>query len=249
MRGFDGEYALPIRLLEFMHMDLPRLLSLEANNQWLMTPVERLVIVGLLERLRPKRTLELGHRFGGCTEWLCKYSGDVYSVDLDAAVIDSCKRWPNAHAVHGDTQAALKEFRDRGMRFDFVVVDADHSRTSARDDLLGAAAIGDVLVLHDSFNPECRAGYLEALNQLNVYSDLDLADGHVQSDGLWGGLGIVVTSLPRSTKTYVTPRVPNFDILARAQSVLTSRRFRLRHAVSLLRQLFRRNIAPVAPGS
>jgi hypothetical protein len=221
---------------------LAKFLSIEPDSKWLMSPVERLVIVGLLELLRPSRTLELGHRFGGCTEWLARYSGEVYSVDIDAAVIESSKRWPNVRPIHADTKAAMRELEGQGLRFGFALIDADHSFEAARDDLLVAARLTDVIVLHDSFNPVCRAGYVAALAQLDAYSDLDLADGHIQTDGLWGGLGIVVPGLPRSTPRQLTPRLLNQDILAHEQQVRTSRRYRARHIWNLLTNLRPRNL-------
>jgi len=220
--------------------ELRKFLSLEPENRWMMSPVERLVIVGLLEILKPNRSLELGHRFGGCTEYIAKYSREVVSVDIDETVLESCKRWKNVEAMHADSSSALMDLSARGKRFDFALIDADHSFASARDDLLKTAALADTIVLHDSFNPECRSGYLAALEQLDVYSDLDLADGHIQSDGLWGGLGVVVTSLKRDTKRHLTPRILNADILAHQQKVLSSRRYRLSHAGILMRSLRRR---------
>lgn len=213
--------------------NLAKFLSIEPENNWLMSPVERLVIIGLLEIVRPARTLELGHRFGGCTEWMCRYSGEVHSVDVDPWVIESCKRWPNAHPVHADTQTAMRDFEQRGVHFDFALVDADHSYESARDDLMTAARIADIIVLHDSFNPVCRSGYVAALEQMNAYSDLDLADGHIQSDGIWGGLGIVVTSIPKGTQRQFTPRLHTHEILVHQQSVRTSRRYRAKHVLQL----------------
>lgn len=221
---------------------LATFLSLDPADRWLMSPVERMVMIGLLEVLRPARTLELGHRFGGCTEWLCRYSGEVHSVDIDAGVVESCKRWPNARPVHADTQGAMREFERAGMRFDLAVVDADHSFVAARDDLLGAVRLADVVVLHDSFNPECRSGYVAALAAIDAYADLDLADGHIQTDGLWGGLGIVVPGLPRSTKRCLTSRLSNYDMLAHEHLVLNSRRYRVRHGAQLLGALVPRQI-------
>ena len=220
---------------------LVKFLSCEEENRWLMSPVERLVIVGLLELLRPARALELGHRFGGCTEWLCRYCGEVHSVDIDPAVVESCQQWSNAIPVHADTQTAIREFSRRGVRFDFALVDADHSFAAARDDLLGAAGLADVVVLHDSFNPECRAGYLAAAQQLDAFVDLDLADGHLQEDGLWGGLGIVVPGL-RGASRHMTPRVSNYEVLAHEKQVMSSRRFRARHSLRLLMALRQRQL-------
>ena len=82
-------------------MDMERLkgfLGL-AGTDWEMTPSERLVVVALLELLRPRTALELGHRHGGCTTWLSRYCQEVWTCDIDPAVIPSSQRFPNVRRL------------------------------------------------------------------------------------------------------------------------------------------------------
>jgi hypothetical protein len=184
-----------------------------ADWKWAMTPAERLVVVGLLELLRPATALELGHLAGGCTAWLSRYCQEVFTCDIDRRVVASSKRFANVQALHMTSAKALALLKRQGRHLDLIVIDADHSFEGACRDLRGALPLADVILLHDSSNPTCRSGYQEALKDHDVYADLDLVEGHVQPDGLWGGLGVVLTQLPRSTPVFATPSEPTFHLL------------------------------------
>ena len=162
------------------------------HNHWLMTPLERATVLGILEVLRPERTLEIGCRFGGCTEYLSKYSGKVLSIDIDPNVTDVCKNFKNVTAVCSFSTVSMDALFKNKEYFDLIIIDGDHSREGAREDLLRAMKIGKILLLHDTFNPECRSGYLEALADKKIAYDLDFIKGGTQEDGDWAGLGIVL---------------------------------------------------------
>jgi hypothetical protein len=181
--------------------------------QWEMTPSERLAVVGLLQLLRPKSALELGHRHGGCTTWLSHFSQEVISVDFDPHVLVSCQRFPNVVPWHTTTAEALTRLQREGRHFDLGFIDADHSAHGARDDLLGMLPLADVILMHDTTNPECRSGYMEALKGTACYANLDLVEGHLQNDGLWGGLGIVLPSVQGDAQRWVSPWDSTIDML------------------------------------
>jgi len=183
-------------------------LGFESRPTWKMCPAERLAIIGLIEVLRPLVTLELGHGHGTCTEWLAKYSHSVYSVDQSPWVIESCKRWGNVHPLHMTTSDALNSFISKGSRFDLAIVDAGHSYKAGRSDLEGTLKIADVILLHDTFNPQCRAGYTDALEGSGAFADLDFLSGGQQSDGGWGGLGVVLPKIPDHSIRSISPRMP-----------------------------------------
>ncbi|MEI8138454.1 MAG: hypothetical protein WCI03_01150 [bacterium] len=188
-------------------------LTVESKN-WMMSPVERLTIVGLLSILRPQTALELGYKAGGCTEYLAQYSEKVWTVDMDATVLESPGRFANTIPLHMKTSEALCKLRNEGRHFQFALVDADHSVEGACRDLQETILLADVIVLHDASNPECRRGYQRALMNCNAYSNLDLVDGHLQSDGLWGGLGIVVPKLSATSISFLTSvKVANSALL------------------------------------
>jgi len=86
----------------------------------------------------------------------------------------------------------------------FILIDGDHSREGVGSDI-GAVlkyvpVSSTVVLMHDSFNPECRRGIAEAPWQqsLHVHAvDLDLVPGvywnpPVHGSSLWGGLGIAI---------------------------------------------------------
>ena len=50
--------------------------------------------------------------------------------------------------------------------------------------------------MHDSFNPECRKGMLEALKMQKTHAYfLDFIPSSLKHDGLWGGIGIAWKSI------------------------------------------------------
>jgi hypothetical protein len=188
------------------------------DSGWLMTPSERWAIVGLLAVLKPATTLEIGHRLGGCTRWFSEYSGHVWTVDVDEHVIESSKRFPNVTPMHMTSTEAMKQLANEGKRFELALIDGDHSTEMACSDLRQAIELCDVIVLHDGANPACRRGYKKALEGRQVVADLDWIDGRLQHDGLWGGLGIVLTTLPFDIERVTTPAlIANADLAAAEQ--------------------------------
>ncbi len=189
------------------------------DSDWQMSPSERLAIVGLLAVLKPATTLEIGHRLGGCTRWFSEYSGHVWTVDVDAHVIESSKRFANVTPMHMTSTEAMKQLANEGKRFELALIDGDHSTEVACSDLQQAMELCDVIVLHDAANPQCRRGYKKALEGRRVVSDLDWIDGRLQPDGLWGGLGIVLTTLPHGIERVITPALITNADLASAEQV------------------------------
>jgi hypothetical protein len=98
----------------------------------------------------------------------------------------------------------LERFANEGRTVDFVLVDGDHSREGVRqdmEDLLASPAINrTVVVLHDTFNGEVRAGITDvdyASYPAVAFVELDMTGGYMARTGpfagqLWGGLGVMV---------------------------------------------------------
>ncbi len=155
---------------------------------------ERFYIMGLLHTLKPKRTLELGCRFGGCLEYLASFSDHVVTVDLDSQVICIGNKYNNVTPLCMDTKRALDGFIASGKRFDLCIVDADHSYAGAKADLERAMKIADVIVCHDTQDRDCRSGYEAAINgnpELIRYANLDACPNF----GVWGGLALIITNV------------------------------------------------------
>lgn len=179
--------------------ELKYLIGVTGDNDWHMLPSERFALIGLLQILKPKRTLEIGHFLGGCTKYLSHYSEEVFTVDINSRVIESSKRFKNVKAFYMDSALAMREFHRRGINFDLAIIDGDHSEAGAAADVTAAMKIADVIIMHDAANPECRRGYKKALDQTEVYFDLDFVDGKYLVNGAWGGFGLI---LPKCKETY-----------------------------------------------
>lgn len=216
---------------------LAPLLDLETNAGARMRTAERLAIIGLLELIRPARTLGLGAGSRECTEWLSRFSGQVVCVDMDPDMLEFSWRSGNVRRMHAGSQEAMIGFASREEHFDFALVTGATSAAMARDDLVGLAALADVVVVHDVCRPELRAGYVEALRQLNVYADLDLVDGCLGADGPAGGLGLVVPTLTREHARQGSSCVPTYDVLAHEHRLESSRGYRVAQAFKLLASL------------
>jgi hypothetical protein len=185
------------------------------ESDWMMSPSERLAVVGVLAILRPMRTLEIGYRFGGCTSRLSAYSGSVVTVDIDERVKEASSRFPNVVPMHMTSGEALRRLSGDREHFDLCVVDGDHSETGAHDDLKGVLSLADVILVHDTANPDCRKGYARVLSDSGVYGDLDLVDGRLQVDGPWGGIGLVLPGFGSGQARHHTPSVvSSFELLS-----------------------------------
>jgi hypothetical protein len=213
---------------------LNAVLGLEPST-WMMSPAERLAVIGLIYLLRPKSVLELGSGDGGLTRWLAQLVPEVTTVDLNPRVRTACEGLGNVMAMCMTTTEALDQFAQEGRRFDVVMVDADHSAKGTRQDLEGALCISDIVLMHDTFHPSCRAGIEQALAGRDVYANLDLVEGGLQPDGLWGGLGLVMSALPKSSRIFVTPR---YSVLPRLRRLYERqlRRKQLTKLPSVVRQ-------------
>jgi hypothetical protein len=144
---------------------------LETHDDWWMTDAERLALTGLLAELRPEIAIEVGVYRAGSLSVLARFSKRVYALDIDP----ECealfgKTFNNVEFVTGDAKETLPRLLDRIQRaqepLGFVLIDADHSRDGVRRDIesvLGYTPVRPLyLLMHDSFNPECRKGMREA---------------------------------------------------------------------------------------
>jgi len=134
---------------------------------WQMTNCERFALTGLLQRLRPKLSLEIGTYMGGSLQVLARFSEAVISVDIDPGVAGRLSgKFPNVDFRSGDSSRLLpdlvRELNDQKKPVGFVLIDGDHSADGVRRDieaLLGLQPQQQVVfLLHDSFNPACREG-------------------------------------------------------------------------------------------
>lgn len=171
------------------------LLSAVGADDWMMSLEERLVVCGVLASTECRSILELGYGKGGCTRWLSGICESVVTVDLDPAVNDAA-RMPNVQPLQMTTQEALDSLAAKGRRFDAAIVDAGHDMESVRSDIVGAARVADVLILHDIFYPPTRRGAMRAVMQLRCWHNFDVVAGYFKDGALWGGIGLVCPHTP-----------------------------------------------------
>lgn len=160
-----------------------------------MSAREKLSLIGILELLRPESCLEFGYHRGGATKWLAKYCDSVITVDVNEFVMSAGQNHSNVTAWNCSTEEAVKRIKENNHKFDFAIIDADHSRRAVARDLSGIIKQVDVILMHDSSNPSCRKGMLDILtNQDSHAYNLDFITSSIKYDGLWGGLGVAIRS-------------------------------------------------------
>jgi hypothetical protein len=182
------------------------------DDQWQMAPGERAALKGLLADVQPKLAIEIGTGSGGSLRRIARAAGHVHSFDL-AEPPGELSYLQNVSFHTGDSHVLLPvvlgQLVEDGINADFVLVDGDHSAEGVRrdiEDLLASPAITDTLVVvHDTANPEVRAGLDEidyAAYPKIVWVDLDWVPGFMFREGpaanqAWGGLGIILIDAKR----------------------------------------------------
>jgi hypothetical protein len=160
----------------------------------------------LLSSLRPTCAIEIGTETGATLALMAKYSKQVVSIDIDPGVKEQLSpQFRNVAFVTGSSQKLLRQVLDKiveqSMEVDFVFIDGDHSADGVRADIEAFLEYHPtkqlVVVMHDSFNPECRRGILAAdwaSSPFCHFVDVDFVPGVLHSDKhvhrqMWGGLG------------------------------------------------------------
>jgi hypothetical protein len=187
---------------------LPDFLRDEYPIEWLMTVPERVALVQLLDFVKPPVALEIGTYRGGSLQVIAPRAGRVYALDINPQVPGWLGgRFPNVTFRIGDSKvvlpAVLREIEERGEELGFVLIDGDHTGEGVRHDVNAVLRYTPrrpvYVALHDSFNPDCRAGMLAADWQACPYAhyvQLDLAGGQFAPSPrgleMWGGLGLAL---------------------------------------------------------
>jgi len=191
----------------------------EFDLHWQMSHCERLALIGLLKRLEPGLSIEVGTSMGGSLQALSKYSKKVISVDIDPVVASRLgSRFPNVAFQTGDSRKLLPSVIDRINQEEadlgFVLIDGDHRTEGVRRDIESVLRLVPrrpiVVIMHDSFNPSCRAGMRLADWSASPYVhevELDFVLGVFFSEAadqaaagsMWGGLACALLDPERRT--------------------------------------------------
>jgi len=151
------------------HMDWKDLLLNDQQFElhWQMNHCERLALISILRKLRPQLAVEVGTYKGGSLQVIAKYSEKVITLDIDPEVLAKlANHFNNVEFLTGDSKETLprliRKFNESDDTPDFVLLDSTHSTEGIKREveaLLKLRPNKDVVVLlHDSFNPDCRLG-------------------------------------------------------------------------------------------
>ncbi len=214
-------------------------LALVEDDGWQMSFGERAALQQILGELRPALAIEIGTAEGGSLERIAAASDEVHSIDLTHQPV---RRTLQTNVVlHTGSSAdvlpgLLDGFADSGRSVGFALVDGDHSFDGVRADLevllASPATRRSVILVHDTANPEVRAG-IESVGlggyDKVIYYELDFVPGYIYNDGIargmiWGGLGLVMTGDRRSPAYAVSPRQTRYvEAFALIQRITTDR--------------------------
>lgn len=186
----------------------PNFLESDYALDWSMTRNERYCLIKLLEKLKPKIAIEIGTYNGGSLQVISQYAEKVYAIDTDSTIQERLKdKFDNVVYLVGDSKIIvpelIKELQAKNESIEFALIDGDHSTLGVKTDIenliqyIPEKSLN--IILHDSFNPNCRKG-MKAVNYHNNkyvhYVELDYITGAFAPDGLkkemWGGFAHIV---------------------------------------------------------
>ncbi len=178
------------------------------NLHWEMTSAEKNALYNILNDLRPSVSIEIGTRFGGSLQVISRFSETVYSFDIDESVKKLKSKFKNVEFIIGDSMKEipvfLSEFKKTDKNIEFILIDGDHSQTGIKtdiDNILKIIPKKDIYVMmHDSFNPYCRQGIINAKwHECPYVHDVQIDFIHgifsptVETDRcMWGGFALAL---------------------------------------------------------
>jgi hypothetical protein len=207
---------------------LPAFMREDYALPWMMMVQEQAALVQLLDFVRPPVALEIGTNRGGSLQVIAPRAGRVYAVDINPRVPEWLgKAFPNVTFRIGDSASVLpatvREIEARGDELGFVLIDGDHTGEGVRKDVNAVLSYTPrrpvYVVLHDSFNPECRGGMLAAEWQACPhvhYLQLDFVRGKFGPCAgkfeMWGGFGLALL-LPEPRTGDLTIRQDGWEMV------------------------------------
>jgi hypothetical protein len=198
--------------------DYAQLIGIDPSIEWQMESSEQLALLAVLQNLRPECAIEVGSRWGGSMQILSRFAQRVISCDIDPTCRERLgSKYPNAEFVTGDSKDTLpvlmKQLQADGVKVGFLLVDGDHSTRGIEADIHGlleyVPSCPMYVIMHDSFNPDVRAGIRRARWADNMYVhsvEIDFIPGVLHQGGdahreMWGGFGLAVLRPEKRTGT------------------------------------------------
>ena len=196
-----------------------------------MTESERIALTGVLARLRPVGALEIGVYYGGSLSLAAQFAKHIVAIDINPEVRTRFDLPVNAELLIGHSRElvpqALALFQERGIPLQYVLIDAEHSTEGVKRDiellLQYQPRTPMVMLIHDSANPECRAGIVSADWNVSPYVQLvecDFVPGQIIERTIRGGRGEVWGGLALA---YFAPRPRTGPVVISQGSATTIR--------------------------
>lgn len=186
--------------------------------EWQMSRAEKYCLIDLLEYIKPQVSIEIGTYKGGSLQVISKHSEMVYSIDISPAPKSFLQnKFSNVDFRVARSQDVLheifKEIEISGKKLEFILIDGDHTKKGVSGDLDKILSYEHknplTIIMHDSFNPQCRKG-IKSVKYAQYpavnYVELDYITGSFWHNDtyreMWGGFAIIKTD-PHQTNTDV----------------------------------------------
>ena len=174
---------------------------------WEMVNAEKIALLNLLGDIKPLVSIEIGSREGGSLQLISQLSKTVYSLDIDPSVKNLTEKFSNVNFIIGDSKdtlpVLLNDLSEKNEHPDFILIDGDHSAEGVKRDIENILQLKIakplVILVHDSFNPTCRKGMLDAdytINNNVEKIEIDFVQGifspsPTTKGEMWGGFGVI----------------------------------------------------------
>ncbi len=188
--------------------------------EWQMSRAEKYCFIHLLQHLKPETSIEIGTFMGGSLQVISKFSKQVYSIDISEAPKKFLEdKFSNVQFRVGESHAlipqVLKEIDANNQKLEFILVDGDHTTKAVQRDLKAILNYPHkhpvTIILHDSFNPQCRKG-IKSIDYSKYphvnYVELDYIGGSYWHNEtfreMWGGFAMITIDPKHHHETRVT---------------------------------------------
>ena len=172
-----------------------------------MSYSERVLLYGLVYGIRPQRVLEVGTFQGGSARVMVAAmddadTGKIYCVDPDPRMSeDTAARIAHrATVIAGPSPEALLEAEKlAGGKFDFTLIDGDHSYDGVVRDIEGSLPVvadGSLLTFHDAHYEPVQRGIDDMIKAHPELSEVGMLSSPANPDkenpGIyWGGIRVL----------------------------------------------------------
>ncbi|MCJ2067054.1 class I SAM-dependent methyltransferase [Methylobacterium sp. J-088] len=185
---------------------------------WQMSRWEKYTLNAILQNLKPVVSIEIGRYKGGSLQIISEHSQTVYSIDLDDSYTNYLsQKYKNVEFIHGRSPEvicdAMRHIDKNGHNF--ILIDGDHSEKGVADDINAILNFNTqaslIILMHDSFNPECRSGILKAKwkdNRNVSFLEIDFVPGSLHKESfdqasgssMWGGFACALIGQEQNQK-------------------------------------------------